>query len=417
MIHEKELDFFRTILKNYRIHSCLIPVNDKSYRGADRGLRDFLNMQEDYDQFFCTPHETIKENTIYKITDNFFCNYIFIILPNRSLTSMHRTPDVTFVAGPYIDIELNQKMLKDMAEKNAVPESIMTQLQKYYTSIPLYTDRDIILSLFNSLGEALWGSTDNFTFQTINMGYSNYNFPQIVKNLNAKNDDALLAMQMLERRYDGEKKLMQAVSQGMAHQAEQIISKSSTLMLEMRVADPVRNMKNYTIIVNTLLRKAAEQGGVHPLYIDGVSSDFAKRIEKIKSVEEGISMHHEMIDKYCTLVKKHSMKGYSPLVQKVITLVDFDITADLSLSRQAEMLNVNASYLSTLFKKETGATLTEYVSKKRIEQATFLLTSTNLQVQTIAQNCGIYDVNYFTKLFKKYTGKTPKEYRESSIKF
>ncbi len=417
MIHEKELDFFRTILKNYRIHSCLIPANDKSYRGADRGLRDFLNMQEDYDQFFCTPHETIKENAIYKITDNFFCNYIFIILPNRSLTSMHRTPDVTFVAGPYIDIELNQKMLKDMAEKNAVPESIMTQLQKYYTSIPLYTDRDIILSLFNSLGEALWGSTDNFTFQTINMGYSNHDFPQIVKNLNAKNDDALLAMQMLERRYDGEKKLMQAVSQGMAHQAEQIISKSSTLMLEMRVADPVRNMKNYTIIVNTLLRKAAEQGGVHPLYIDGVSSDFAKRIEKIKSVEEGISMHHEMIDKYCTLVKKHSMKGYSPLVQKVITLVDFDITADLSLSRQAEMLNVNASYLSTLFKKETGATLTEYVSKKRIEQATFLLTSTNLQVQTIAQNCGIYDVNYFTKLFKKYTGKTPKEYRESSIKF
>ena len=124
-----------------------------------------------------------------------------------------------------------------------------------------------------------------------------------------------------------------------------------------------------------------------------------------------------MIDKYCQLVKKHSMKNYSSLVQKVITLVDFDITADLSLSRQAEILNVNASYLSTLFKKETGTTLTEYVAKKRVEQAAFLLTSTNLQIQTISQNCGIYDVNYFTKLFKKYTGKTPKEYRESSVNF
>ena len=128
-------------------------------------------------------------------------------------------------------------------------------------------------------------------------------------------------------------------------------------------------------------------------------------------------MHHEMIDKYCALVKKHSMKNYSPLVQKVITLVDFDITSDLSLSRQAEMLNVNASYLSKLFKKETGITLTEYVAKKRIEQAAFLLTSTNLQIQTVAQNCGIYDVNYFTKLFKKHTGKTPKEYRESTLNF
>ena len=81
------------------------------------------------------------------------------------------------------------------------------------------------------------------------------------------------------------------------------------------------------------------------------------------------------------------------------------------------MLNVNASYLSKLFKKETGITLTEYVAKKRIEQAAFLLTSTNLQIQTVAQNCGIYDVNYFTKLFKKHTGKTPKEYRESTINF
>ena len=128
-------------------------------------------------------------------------------------------------------------------------------------------------------------------------------------------------------------------------------------------------------------------------------------------------MHHEMIDRYCNLVKTHSMKKHSPLVQKVITLVDFDITADLSLSSQAEMLNVNASYLSTLFKKEMGMTLTEYVTKRRIEHASFLLTSTNLQIQAVAQNCGIYDVNYFTKMFKKHTGKTPKEHRESAINF
>ena len=412
MLYEKELEFFRKILNNYRIHSCIIAENDKSYREADRGLRDFLGMQDDYDQLFCTPHETIKENGIYRITDSFYCNYIFIILPKEDSNS----PTVTFIAGPYIDFDLSQKMIMEMAEKNSISTSIMSQIQKYYTSVPVYTDKDTILSLFNTLGEILWGSTDNFTFQSISMIYNNQYFPKIVKNINTKNDDALLAMQMLERRYEGENKMLQAVSQGMTHQAEQILSKSSALMLEMRVNDPVRNIKNYSIIVNTLLRKAAEQGGVHPLYIDGVSTDFAKRIELIKSVEEGISMH-QMIDRYCNLVKTHSMKKHSPLVQKVITLVDFDITADLSLSSQAEMLNVNASYLSTLFKKEMGMTLTEYVTKRRIEHASFLLTSTNLQIQAVAQNCGIYDVNYFTKMFKKHTGKTPKEHRESAINF
>ena len=410
MTYEKELRFFRSILHNYRIHSCIITANDKSYRKADRGLRDFLGMEEEYDQLFCTPHGSITENMICKITDVFFCNYIFILLPDTE-------PVSTFIAGPFIDVDINQQTLMEIAEKNNIPAHIFSQLQKYYTSVPVYTDRDVILSLFNSFGEVLWKSIDNFTLKTINMTYQNQSFPKIVKNLDSKTDDALLAMQMLERRYEGERKMIQAVSQGMTHQAEQILSKSSAIMLEMRVTDPVRNIKNYSIIVNTLLRKAAEQGGVHPLYIDGISSDFAKRIERIRSVDEGVNMHHEMIDKYCALVKKHSMKNYSPLVQKVITLVDFDITSDLSLSRQAEMLNVNASYLSTLFKKETGITLTEYVSKKRIEQAAFLLTSTNLQIQTVAQNCGIYDVNYFTKLFKKHTGKTPKEYRESTINF
>ena len=54
----------------------------------------------------------------------------------------------------------------------------------------------------------------------------------------------------------------------------------------------------------------------------------------------------------------------------------------------------------------------EYVNTKRIEKAKHLLRSTNIQVQNIAQNCGILDVNYFTKIFKKYTDKTPNEFRK-----
>lgn len=107
------------------------------------------------------------------------------------------------------------------------------------------------------------------------------------------------------------------------------------------------------------------------------------------------------------------MKNYSLLIQKAITRIDSDLTADLSLKSIAKLLNVNPSYLSNQFKKETGNTLTDYVNKKKVEHAILLLNSTPLQVQTIAQHCGIPDVNYFTKLFKKYIQKTPKEYRDS----
>lgn len=410
MNYNKELEFFRKILENYRINSCVIPAGDKSYRHADRGLRDSLGLSEDYDQLFCTRHETLTENMIFKLTDSFNCNYIFILLPESDNQE-------TFIAGPYIDREFTQKMIVEAASQYDIPQQLQNQIQKYYTTVPVYTDKDIISSLFNSFGELLWGGMENFTVKALTLVATDKPFPEVVERLNQRIDDPLLAMRMLESRYEGEKKLMQAVSQGVAHKAEQMISNSSELMLEMRVEDPVRNMKNYVIVANVLLRKAVEQGGVHPFYIDGVSSDFAKKVEKIKTVQEGVEMMHDMIYKYCALVKNHSMKNYSLLVQKVITIIDSDLTADLSLHRQAEMLSVNASYLSTLFKKETGMTLTEYVAKKRVDHAAFLLASTNMQIQNIAQHCGIFDVNYFTKIFKKIKGKTPKEYREDATKF
>ena len=410
MNYNKELEFFRKILENYRINSCVIPAGDKSYRHADRGLRDSLGLSEDYDQLFCTRHETLTENMIFKLTDSFNCNYIFILLPESENQE-------TFIAGPYIDREFTQKMIVEAASQYDIPQQLQNQIQKYYTTVPVYADKDIISSLFNSFGELLWGGMENFTVKSLTLVATDKPFPEVVEHLNQRIDDPLLAMRMLESRYEGEKKLMQAVSQGIAHKAEQMISNSSELMLEMRVEDPVRNMKNYVIVANVLLRKAVEQGGVHPFYIDGVSSDFAKKVEKIRNVQEGVEMMHDMIYKYCALVKNHSMKNYSLLVQKVITIIDSDLTADLSLHRQAEMLSVNASYLSTLFKKETGMTLTEYVAKKRVDHAAFLLASTNMQIQNIAQHCGIFDVNYFTKIFKKIKGKTPKKYREDATKF
>ena len=65
------------------------------------------------------------------------------------------------------------------------------------------------------------------------------------------------------------------------------------------------------------------------------------------------------------------------------------------------------------YAEETGKNITEYIREKRMKHAEHLLSSTPLQIQTVALHCGIMDVQYFSKLFKKHSGKTPKEYRES----
>lgn len=220
----------------------------------------------------------------------------------------------------------------------------------------------------------------------------------------------------LEMRYSLENDMIRAVSQGNIKALNKTISAEVFVRnVEKRTQDPLRNLKNYMIIFNTLLRKGAEVGNVHPYYIHGVSSDFARKIENAQNAAQIEKLWNEMSLTYCKLVKTHAAKGYSPLVQNIVMLVDADLGSDLTLRTMAKKFNVNASYLSSLFKKDTGYTLTDYVNGKRVERAKYLLETTTEQIQNISHSCGILDVNYFVKIFKKYTGQTPKQYREQSL--
>lgn len=403
MFYEKEIAFFRKTLANMHIDSVIISEGSPLPADADRGLRKFLGFEKEYEQRFGNLINLVEKNTVYQATDPFMCSYIVIPLPDTETKS-------ALIAGPYSLGGIRREQLMESAEKYDFPPLLFSELEKYYANLPVVTQEDFLIALYESLAETLWGS-DNFIVKSLSSESAERLSISSINTFKEKSDDSLLAIRALEDKYNAERKLMQTVSRGSSLKAEQMISKVSDMVLESRTNDPLRNTQNYMIVLNTLLRKAAEQGGVHPFYIDSLSSDFARKIETAKTNTECISMMKDMVISYSLLVKEHSAKNYTTPVQKVITIIDSDLMADLSLKRLSSILNINPSYLSSLFKKETGVTLTEYVNKKRVENAAFLLKTTSLQVQTIAQHCGIFDVNYFTKTFKKYMGKTPKEYR------
>lgn len=225
---------------------------------------------------------------------------------------------------------------------------------------------------------------------------------------------SFLEVQHLETYLVQENSLIQAVSQGQTAKAEDILSVIYSLVQE---EDPrLQHMKNYAVSLNTLLRKFAEFNMINTYQFLNVYSKLNHKIEDCTSPEACYILLREMVRKYCFLAKNHSMKQYSALVQQVIKYVDTDLTADLSLHAAAEHLNVNASYLSTHFKKITGCSYTEYVNRKRIDHSLLLLNTTPLQIQTIAQYCGIPDLNYFSKLFKKYIHQSPSAYRKDLLK-
>ncbi|MBQ8815289.1 MAG: helix-turn-helix transcriptional regulator [Lachnospiraceae bacterium] len=405
MFYQAEFDFLQHVLSNMHLHYSMILAGSAIDWGTDLHLRELLGLTQDYEMLTTFARQHMKSNTIYHFTDPFLCHYSCLRLPDTE-------EDTIFLIGPYVTELLSKPDLMQLIEHNALPPQVFPFCEKYFYNVPYLADHNSLTVILNTFASKIWGGMENFSVEFVSNTMTDTSSVRTHENL-SEQENTLFEMQALEHRYAIENEFMQAVSQGLSHKARMLIANSIPAHTQTRALDSISNTKYYLIVLNTLLRKAAEQGSVHPLHIDQLSTDFAYKIDRCNSIESANKLLQEMIHKYCLLVKNHSMKGYSLLVQKVITRIDSDLTADLSLNAVAALLNINASYLSNLFKKETGSTLTEYVNRRRIEHGILLLNSTTLQVQTIAQYCGIPDVNYFTKLFKRYIGKTPKDYRES----
>lgn len=101
----------------------------------------------------------------------------------------------------------------------------------------------------------------------------------------------------------------------------------------------------------------------------------------------------------------------SRIVKNAVEYIARHFSEDISLASVADTLHVNTSYLSTLFRQVTGMTFKEYLNRVRIEEAARLLSNTDYPVMEIAIACGYKDQSYFTKVFKKLTGLTPRQYR------
>jgi len=99
------------------------------------------------------------------------------------------------------------------------------------------------------------------------------------------------------------------------------------------------------------------------------------------------------------------------LFDQAIAYIHTHYTDDLSLRQVAEHVHLNPSYFSTLFKKETGETFTNYVTRMKLQRAQVLLRNTDMKMTEICQTVGFEDSAYFSSIFKKFFNMSPSEFR------
>jgi AraC-like DNA-binding protein len=289
-------------------------------------------------------------------------------------------------------------------QKNRIPLHLRPEVVQYFISLPLISIGHRWEAMLLTLADYLYDNKNKFRiyyriFDPDDSGYS-------------PKQDSFLSMRLLEELYNNEDALLDAIKAGDTKQALCCIANLSSYRPPQRVVEKVRDNKDYILVLNTLARKAVQNSSVHPIHIHAVSTNFVQQIEAANSSELP-SVVESMIHSYCALVQNHSLGKFSLVVRKVINFVEFNLKEPLTLSLLAKQFNIGSSNLSHHFTREIGMTLTEYITRKRLEYARFLLGGSGLYIHEIAEECGFEDVNYFIRRFKQKYGRTPGEYQEA----
>lgn len=152
------------------------------------------------------------------------------------------------------------------------------------------------------------------------------------------------------------------------------------------------------------------QAAEHMIADGGMSS--LKRILETASVAEMEECTRSFARQMLELVQDGST-NIEHLILSVKAYVDSHYGEALSLDQLAQQFYLSPSYLSRIFKRETGVNLSTYLQNVRIDAAKTLLRTSNLKSYEVAERVGINDPVYFSRIFKKITGFKPKDYRHS----
>lgn len=141
--------------------------------------------------------------------------------------------------------------------------------------------------------------------------------------------------------------------------------------------------------------------------------DLLEKIDRMDTLEAIKAWMNDFLDFTLEYINKLKSSSFRNEVTKVLDYIKSNIVQNISLKDAAKIANMSEKYFCILFKKETGKNFVDYVNNLKVERAKGLLKNRDVRTYEVAQQLGFENEGYFSKIFKKYSGFTPQEYRKS----
>jgi len=147
----------------------------------------------------------------------------------------------------------------------------------------------------------------------------------------------------------------------------------------------------------------------------------------INNVHEQLSYYQffdlfETFEDFVSMLKDLLLSSNNPSdydiesnIGKIMYYIDMNFATDINLQILSKIFNYAPSYISQLFKRHNSLTFIEYLTMVRIENSKSLLLTTDMRIMEISGHVGFSDYSYYSKIFKKHLGLTPREYRKRGM--
>jgi AraC-like DNA-binding protein len=334
----------------------------------------------------------------------FYENYLAVTL------KMEDTFIGTFIAGPSTYSSVTAEAMEALISQNNLSLSYRRELINFYNSIPVIDYTRLINAglllfycLYNKKLDSVTVMEKNSTIKNVALKVKNESENSISKNRQGV---------FFHHTQAHEKNIFQSIKEGnsekLAYYLEMPIDGKFGVLSK---NNPLRSHKNLSISAVTLATRAAMDGGLDSELAYTISDSYIQSIEEVNDEKDLSALTLRMFYDFADRVNRVKQLKYPKVIIECQSYIFKHLYEDISLSAIAESIGLNQNYLSELFKKEVGLSISEYIQRERIEESKRLLTSSDYSILEIATWLSFHDQSHFTRVFKKVTGTTPKRYR------
>lgn len=393
-------DFFpiirQTLLDTYKVDSLLMQYPYSDFERLDMGLRKMV-----WGTYpMSTPIFSLSKESPYQI------------LVLESMLGFHNVlvtvsedenPDlIAFM--PFRTEPITVSGINKIMKENGIAIEHATEMQRLYLNLPVIPLDDFIMTVTHLITAFL----PDFT--SCHVDYVNYAGEEHELNPSEERFQKFSA-DYIEKLVGHLRDTATAITSGNQALATEKIKILSDNVASYDAMPPLQMTQGLTFL-NSYICAHMFETAVHPYYTFQQMTSFQVKINESTSMRELEHLPFEMARKYSILARNYTYGKYSYLIRNVVNYIDQHLATELSLSVLAETFDKNPSYLSNAFKKEVGDTITEYINKARIQASLRYFNTTNMSVGEVADAVGISDFGYFSKLFKKHVGVSPREYKK-----